>query len=148
MLCLAKNFESVARNGLVRCHDAAAMFRGHSPRGQIIGQNGMYRTSAYPHLLRKFLDGDTMVLHDQSPHLINELVISACRGLTGMSVALHRHAAIFDSVVPFFNFCDAYGIVTENPLNLLNGFHLAIAKLLAKFDAIPLLKSFRHFRRK
>jgi hypothetical protein len=33
-------------------------------------------------------------------------------------------------------------------LNLPNGFHSAIAKLLAKFDAILLLKSFRHFRRK
>jgi hypothetical protein len=44
--------------------------------------------------------------------------------------------------------CDAHGIVSETPLNLSNGFHLAIAKLLAKFDAIPLLESFRHFRRK
>jgi hypothetical protein len=35
--------------------------------------------------------------------------------------------------------CDAHGIAAKNPLNLLNGFHLAIAKLLAKFDAIPLL---------
>jgi hypothetical protein len=32
-------------------------------------------------------------------------------------------------------------------LNLLNGFHLAIAKLLTKFDEIPLLESFYHFRR-
>jgi hypothetical protein len=44
--------------------------------------------------------------------------------------------------------CDAHGIVAENPLKLPNGFHLAVAKLLAKFDAIPLLESFRHFRRK
>ena len=36
----------------------------------------------------------------------------------------------------------------QNPLYLANGFHLAIAKLLAKFDAIPLLESFRPFRRK
>jgi hypothetical protein len=43
---------------------------------------------------------------------------------------------------------DARGIVAKNPLYLPNGFHLAIAKLLAKFDAIPLLESFRHFRRK
>ena len=62
----------------MRCHDAAATFRGHSPHGQIIAQNGMYRTSAYPHLLRKFSGGDTMVLHDRSPHFVNELVISAC----------------------------------------------------------------------
>jgi hypothetical protein len=44
--------------------------------------------------------------------------------------------------------CDAHGIFAEKPLNLPNGFHLAIAKLLAKFDAIPLLESFRHFGRK
>ena len=43
---------------------------------------------------------------------------------------------------------DAHGIVAENPLTLPNSFHLAIAKLLEKFDAIPLLKSFCHFRRK
>jgi len=60
-----RKFESVVRNGLVRCHDAAAMFCGHSARGQIIGQNEKYRTSAYPHLLRKFSDGDTTVLHDE-----------------------------------------------------------------------------------
>jgi hypothetical protein len=44
--------------------------------------------------------------------------------------------------------CDAHGIFAENPLNLPNGFHLAIAKLLAEFDAIPLLELFRHFGRK
>ena len=65
-----------------------------------------------------------------------------------MSVALHRRAAIYESVVPLLNLCDAHGIVAENPLNLPNGFHLAIAKLLAKYDAILLLESFRHFRRK
>jgi hypothetical protein len=63
------------------------------------------------------------------------------------SVALHQ-PAIFESVVPLLNLCDAHGIVTENPLNLPNGFHLATNKLLAKFDAIPLLESFRHFLRK
>jgi hypothetical protein len=30
-------------------------------------------------------------------------------------------------------------------LNLSNGFNLSIAKLLAKFNAITLLNSFRHF---
>ena len=56
---------------------------------------------------------------------------------------LCRRAAIFEPVVPLLNLCDAHGIVAENPLNLLNGFHLAITKLLAKFNATPLLKSFR-----
>ena len=69
-----RKFESVARNELVLRHE----FRGHSRQGQIIGQNGMYRTSAYPHLRRKFSDGDTMVLNDQSPHLDNEPIILAC----------------------------------------------------------------------
>jgi hypothetical protein len=55
--------------------------------------------------------------------------------------------AIFELVVPLLNLCDAHGIVAENPLNLPNGFHLAITKLLAKLDAIPPLKLFRHFRR-
>jgi len=54
---------------------------------------------------------------------------------------------IFESVVPLLNVCDAHGIIAENPLNLPDGFYSAIAKLLGKYDAIPLLK-FRHFRRK
>jgi hypothetical protein len=37
------------------------------------------------------------------------------------------------------------GIVPESLLNLLNGFNLSIAKLLAKFNAITPLNSFRHF---
>ena len=89
-----------------------------------------------------------MVLHDQSPHLANELIILACWGPTGMSVALYRRAAIFELVVPLLNLRDVHGTVAENPLNLPNGFHLATAKLLAKFDAVPLLELFRHFRRK
>jgi hypothetical protein len=51
-------------------------------------------------------------------------------------------------VVPLLNLYDARSIVTKNPLNLPNGFHSVIAKLLAKFDAIPLLESFRDIRRK
>ena len=65
-----------------------------------------------------------------------------------MSVALHRHVAIFESVVPLLNLCDAYGIVTKNPLNGPGRFHLAVAKLLTKFDAILLLESFHNIRKK
>ena len=65
-----------------------------------------------------------------------------------MSFALHRRTANSESVVPLLNLCDAHGIVAKNMLNLPNGFHLAIAKLLEKSDAIPLLESFRHFHRK
>jgi hypothetical protein len=56
--------------------------------------------------------------------------------------------SIFESILPLLNLCDAHSIIAKNPLNLLNGFHVAFTKLLAKFDAIPLLKSFSHFRRK
>jgi len=59
--------------------------------------------------------------------------------------AFHRCAAIFEAVVPLFYACDTHGIVPESLLNISNSFHLGIAKPLAKFDAIPLLKSFRHF---
>jgi hypothetical protein len=69
-----RKFESVARNELVRGHIAAATL----PHSQIIRQNEMYLTSAYPHLPRKFSDGDTAVLHDKIPRLVSELVISAC----------------------------------------------------------------------
>jgi len=44
--------------------------------------------------------------------------------------------------------CDAHGIFAENPLNLPNGFHLAIAKLLAKFEAKLLLESVLSFSQK
>jgi hypothetical protein len=54
---------------------------------------------------------------------------------------------MFESVVPLLNLCDAHGIAADNLLNLPNGFHLAVANLLAKSDAIPLLESFRHFRK-
>jgi len=69
----------------------------------------------------------------------------ASRGPTVTWFAVHLCAANFEAVVPFVYPCDTRGIVPENLLNLSNTFHLRIAKLLAKFDAIPLLKSFRHF---
>jgi len=56
-----------------------------------------------------------------------------------------RGAAIFEAVVPIFYSCDIHGIIPEGLLNLSNSFHLGIAKLFAKLDAIPLLQSFRHF---
>jgi len=116
-----------------------------SPQAQIRSQNGMYRSNAYPYLVCQFSDSDTMVLHDQSPHLVDDIVISASWGPTVMWFAVHWCAAIFEAVVPLFNLCDAHGIVPESLLNLPNSFYLGIGKLLGKFDAISLLKSFRHF---
>jgi len=107
----------------------------------------MYRTSTYPHLLRKFSDGDMTVLHAQVRTWSMSSSFRLVEGLPERA-SLATDVWPYESVVPLLNLCDAHGIVAENPLNLPNGFHLATAKLLAKFDAIPLLESFRHFRRK
>ena len=66
-------------------------------------------------------------------------------GLPWRGSLVHWCAAIFEAVIPLFYSCDTHGIVRESLLNLSNSFHLGIAKLLAKLDAIPLLKSSRHF---
>jgi hypothetical protein len=58
---------------------------------------------------------------------------------------VHCCAAIFQPVVTLFNSCDPHGIAPESLLNLSDSFHLGIAKLLANFYAITLLKSFCHF---
>ena len=105
----------------------------------------MYRSSAYTHLVCQLSDSDTTVLDDQSTRLVDDIVISASRGPTVTWFVVHCCAAIFEAVVPLFYSCDTHGVVPESLLNLSNSFHLGIAKLLAKFDAIPLLKSFHHF---
>jgi hypothetical protein len=74
-----------------------------------------------------------------------DIVISVCWRPTGTPFAVHRCAAIFEAIEPFLYAWDANGIVPESLLDVVNGFHLGIAKLLAEFDAILLLKSFRHF---
>ena len=105
----------------------------------------MYQSNAYPHLVCQFSDSDTTVLHEQSPHLVDDIVISASWGPTMTWFTVHWCAASFEAVVPLFYSCDTHGIVPESLLNLSNSLHLGLAKLLAKFDAIQLLKSFRHF---
>ena len=92
----------------------------------------MYRTSTYPHLLRKFLDGDSTVLHDQSLHLVNDLIISACWGPTKMSIALHWRAAIFESVVPLLNLCDAHAIIAIKPAESSEWFPLGYRQASGK----------------
>jgi len=112
---------------------------------QIRSQNGMYRSNAYPHLVCPFSNSYTTVLHEQILHLVDDFVILVSWGPTVTWFDIHVCAAKFEVLVPLFYPCDTRGIVPESLLNLSNNFHLRIAKLLAKFDAIPLLKSFRHF---
>lgn len=80
------------------------------------------------------------ILQDQSPHLLNDIVIPTCWGPTWTWFTVHWCPAIFEAVVPLLDARCAHGIVSESLLNLANGFCLGIAKLLAKFDSILLLK--------
>jgi len=102
----------------------------------------MYRSNAYPYLACQFSDSDTTVLHDQSPYLVDDIVISANSAPTVTWFAVHWCDAIFEALVPLFYSCDTLDIVPEGLLNLSNSFHLGIGKLLVKFDAIPQLESF------
>lgn len=113
----------------------------HSLHGQIFSHNRMCQKSADAHLFCNFSDSHTMVLHHYSIYSGNDLVILVCWWLTRGWLALHICVAIFKWVVTLFNLCKkAHSIVTESHLNLLNGFNLAIAEFLAKFDADALLQ--------
>lgn len=48
--------------------------------------------------------------------------------------------AIFEVIVLIFNLYHAHGLRVRCLLNIPNGFHLSIAKFLAKFVAILLLR--------
>ncbi|BFY99343.1 hypothetical protein BsWGS_02383 [Bradybaena similaris] len=56
---------------------------------------------------------------------------------------LHRCTAIFQAIVLFLTLPDAHGIIADNLLNLLNGFHLGITNPLANSDAALAIPSFR-----
>ena len=61
---------------------------------------------------------------------------------TGVKESSQDHfdvGVIFKPVVPLLNLCDAHSIVTESRLDLLNGFHLAVAQCVAKFYAVAML---------
>ena len=75
----------------------------------------------------------------------NDLVILACWRPAGAWLAIHRCAAIFKPDVPLINLWYTHSIVSKSHHNLLNGFHLAVAQFLAKFEAVVLLQSFCHF---
>lgn len=87
---------------------------------------------------------NTTVLHDQSPHLVNNSAISACWGPTGMWFAIHWCATIFETVLPFL-LCDAHGSVPENLLNFPNGFRWVAPSFCQNFMQYRWLKLFRHF---
>lgn len=92
----------------------------------------------------KFSDCDTTILHDQSPHLVNDIVISACWGSTGTRFAVYWWAAIFEAVVPLLYSCDAHSIV---PVGSCKWFLLEYRQALGKIwcnIAAQLVPSFRN----
>lgn len=55
----------------------------------------------------------------------------------GLQFTLHQCATICEANFPLLNYCDAHGIITKSLMNLSG-----VTKHLAKFNAIPLPKSF------
>jgi hypothetical protein len=53
-------------------------------------------------------------------------------------------SAIFESVNPLFDLRSTHCIIAESLLNLPDHFHFGTSKLLAKFNAVPLLHAFSH----
>lgn len=62
----------------------------------------------------------TMVLHDHSCNLVNDLAISAFLWPTRTCSTLHRRAGIFIAIVPHLNLGEAHGIVAEDLLERLD----------------------------
>lgn len=86
-----------------------------------------------------------MILHDQSPHLVHDLIISVFWGPTRKQVTLHWCAPIFESAVPLLNLYDAYGIVGQIQLNLPYGFYFAQCQISCKIwcnTAVQVVPSF------
>jgi len=55
-----------------------------------------------------------------------------------------RYSPMFNHV-RLLNLCHVYSIVNISRVNFLNGFHLAVAQFLAKFDAAVLLRLILRF---
>jgi hypothetical protein len=62
-----------------------------------------------------------------------------------MLVTVRQFVAIFEAVKPLFDLHSTNYIIAKSLLNLLDCFCLEISKLLAKFDAVPLLHVFSHY---
>ena len=84
---------------------------------------------------------DTNVIY-QSPQFL-DFLIAACWRPPRMLATFRQHAAVFETVVPFFYLGNPHGIVTESLLNFENCSRLRISKLLAKLNAVLLLSRMR-----
>jgi hypothetical protein len=60
-------------------------------------------------------------------------------------VTILQYAAIFEAVKPLFDLRSTHCTIAESLLNLSDCFRFGISKLLAKFDAVPLLHTFSHY---
>lgn len=52
--------------------------RCNSPEAQIFSQNGMNRSNTNAHLVYKFSDHNSTIMHPQSPYFVNCNLISRC----------------------------------------------------------------------
>jgi hypothetical protein len=59
-------------------------------------------------------------------------------------ITVSQCAAIFEAVKPLFDLRSTHCIIPESLLNLPDCFRYGISRLLAKFDAVPLLHAFSH----
>jgi hypothetical protein len=73
---------------------------------------------AEPSLIPMSLAISRTVFHDQTPHFVNDIRISACWRPTGTLVTVNWSSAIFKLVIPFFNLCNPHSVVAESLLNL------------------------------
>ena len=88
-------------------------FHGHFPQGQIIGQNGMYRTSAYPppppQVLGRWHDGPAWTKSALGQWARHFSLLRAHQN----KCHFNRRVGIFESVVPLINLCDAHAIIAK-----------------------------------
>ena len=88
-------------------------FRGHSPQEQIIGQNGLYQTSAL--IPTSSASSQTVTRQSCMTKVRTWSMSSSFRLVEGLLkwASLSRRVAIFELVVPFLNLCDAHAIVAK-----------------------------------
>lgn len=93
----------------------------------ILPCNGRDRSSTASHLICQFSDGDTTILHHNSPQLLNDNLILGCWGLIRTCFTLQWCASAWKQ------------------LDHADQFHLSITKLYTKFDTVSLFRFFLHF---
>lgn len=104
-------------------------FQWDSPEAQILLHNGMSRFIGDAHLVCKFSDHDSTILHHQDPQLVMTI---SCREPARVCFTFHWCAASFEAVVPLLQLCGAHCFIPEGLLDLGDHFHMRIGELYKK----------------